>query len=65
MTHEMKTQLIEAIENAIKEESRVIALDAFTFTKEDIDAILEEMHNMGYETELEFDSDFAMYSIKF
>ena len=65
MTHETKTQLIEAIETAIKEESRVIALDAFTFTKEDIDDILKEMRNMGYETELEFDSDFNMYSIKF
>lgn len=65
MTHEMKAQLIEAIEIATKAECRVIALDAFTFTKEDIDAILEEMHNMGYETNLEFDSDFNMYSINF
>ena len=65
MTHEMKAQLTAAIENAIKEECQVLVFDAFTFLKEDIDSILEEMHNMGFETDLEFDSDFNMYSITF
>lgn len=65
MTHEIKSQLTEAIENAIKEECRVLVFDAFTFDGKDIEEITAEMRNMGYEPEIEFDSDFAMYSITF
>lgn len=65
MTHDFKAQLTEAIENAIKEECRILAFDAFTFDGEDIKKIIAEMQNMGYEPETEFDSDFIMYAITF
>lgn len=65
MTNETKTQLIEQITAAIEEDCRVLAFDAFTFDGKDIEEITAEMRSMGYTPEIEFDSDFNMYSIKF